>query len=65
MLSEFDSQILRYICKGYSNIEIAKMLFFSVQCIKSHISMLLKRYKVRNRVTLAYLAGRDKVFPDI
>ena len=61
-MTELDREILRYICKGYTNSEIAEKTCFSIQCIKAHISNILKEHNSKNRVNLAYLAGINHCF---
>lgn len=54
---EFD--VLRLIVMGKSNTEIAKELFISVHTVKSHVSSILEKMFVGDRVQLAVRAVRE------
>ena len=44
--------MLVLLCNGYSNAEIAERLFVSEATVKSHVSHLMKKYKVSSRLKL-------------
>lgn len=52
-LSRRKTEILRHICKGYSNKEIAARLCISEQTVKTHCNHLYKKFGVSNRLQLA------------
>jgi len=54
-------EIAKYIIKGYSNSEIAKMLFVSKSTVKVHVSNILQKTKAKNRVNLAYILGSIEI----
>lgn len=52
-LTNRELDVLIYVTQGYSNSEIANKLNVSVHTIKSYISSLLKKFCVKERVSLA------------
>ena len=57
-LTKRELEILKYICKGMSNKEIAQKLFVSEQTVKSHCNHLFKKFGVSSRLKLAIKAPR-------
>jgi DNA-binding NarL/FixJ family response regulator len=60
-LTNREIEIAQYIIKGYSNSEIAKMLFVSKSTVKVHVSNILQKTKAKNRVNLAYILGSIEI----
>ena len=59
-LSDRELEVLKLIAKGYSNEEIAKELFVSMATVKTHITHILMKLDLRDRVqavVLAYESG--------
>jgi DNA-binding NarL/FixJ family response regulator len=59
-LTERELEVLKLIAKGYSNEEIAKELFVSMATVKTHITHILMKLDLRDRVqavVLAYESG--------
>jgi DNA-binding NarL/FixJ family response regulator len=59
-LTAREEEILRHLGRGYSNAEIAQMLVLSEHTIKTHVTHLLRKLRLRDRtqaVVLAYEAG--------
>jgi len=52
-LTKRESHILKQICDGFSNIEIANDLNVSLSTVKTHTYNLFKKLKVSNRVQAA------------
>lgn len=59
-ISPREAEIIREICNGLSNQEIADKLFISLQTVKDHTSRIYMKINVRNRMQLmALVRGMD------
>jgi DNA-binding CsgD family transcriptional regulator len=59
-ISPREAEIIREICNGLSNQEIADKLFISLQTVKDHTSRIYLKTNVRNRMQLmALVRGMD------
>ncbi len=59
-ISPREAEIIREICNGLSNQEIADKLFISLQTVKDHTSRIYLKANVRNRMQLmALVRGMD------
>lgn len=56
LLSEREMEILRLICRGYSNPEIADILFLSPLTVKTHRNNILKKLGLNNTASLIHFA---------
>ena len=56
-MTERERQVLRGICEGLSNHEIARRLDIGGATVKTHVSRVLQKLGVRSRVQAALLAG--------
>jgi DNA-binding NarL/FixJ family response regulator len=63
-LSKRENEILKLICKGFSNNEIASTLGISRRTIEGHRSSLLDKTGVKNSVHLALYAKRNQILFD-
>lgn len=57
-LTERERQILELVAAGQSNKEIGQQLFLSEKTVKHHMTNILQKLQVRNRVEAALLAQR-------
>ena len=55
-LTEREREVAEAIGRGASNAEIAEELFMSVATVKAHVTRLLSKLEVSNRVQIALLA---------
>ena len=58
-LTRREEEILELICQGYSNEQIAKMVYLSVKTIEKHKSSLFQKTDTSNTVNLIIYAFRN------
>ncbi len=58
-LTERETQILRLIAEGKENTEIGEELYISPRTVKNHISSLLAKLQIQNRIQAAVYAVRS------
>ena len=56
-----EAQILKLITQGYSNNEIAKELFVSINTTKAHVANILQKLEVEDRLQAALKALKHKI----
>jgi two-component system, NarL family, response regulator DegU len=61
-LTERETEVLQYICKEYSNAEIAEKLFISVRTVEGHRTNLLLKTGCKNTAGLALFAVKYRIF---
>ena len=61
ILSRRELEVLRLICKEYSNAEIAEQLFLSVSTVETHRKNLIAKLGVNNTVGLVKFALRNNL----
>jgi DNA-binding NarL/FixJ family response regulator len=59
-LTERERAVLELIGRGLTNKEIAAELFLSEKTVKAHITVILQKLGVRNRVEAALLVAKQK-----
>lgn len=64
-LSPRELQVLAYLVDGDENKEIAQKLSISEQTVKNHVSMIMTKTGVRNRVQLAVLAVKGNLVNEL
>jgi NarL family two-component system response regulator LiaR len=60
-LTQRELEVLRFMVKGMNNNEIAKMLTVSLSTIKFHVSSIISKMNVANRVEAAALAVEKRL----
>jgi len=60
VLSKREREVVELICLGYSNADIAKMLFISEHTVKDHTKKIYPKMGVHSRFELATLVNRLK-----
>ena len=54
-LSERQQEVAALACLGFTNAEIAEKLDISLETVKTHIKVILRKFKVRGRHQLRYI----------
>jgi len=54
-LSERQQEVAALACLGFTNAEIAKRLAISLETVKTHMKVILRKFKVRGRHQLRYI----------
>jgi len=60
-LTEREIEVLKLICDGYSDIDIAEKLFLSPQTVNKHRANILSKTGVKNSVSLVVYAIKNKI----
>ena len=60
-LTTRESQILKLMTEGYSNMEIAQMLVISINTTKAHVANILQKLEVDDRLQAALKALKYKI----
>jgi DNA-binding NarL/FixJ family response regulator len=60
-LSERELQVLRLVAEGKGNQEIGEALFIGQSTVRNHISSILMKLQVENRVQAAVRAVKDRI----
>lgn len=60
-LTTREMEVLKLICKGFSNREIGECLGISHHTAKAHTEAITRKLKTRNRTTAAFIAGYKNI----
>ena len=60
-LSRRESDVLRLVTEGYTNVQIAEVLDISAHTVKSHVNSLFNKLGVNDRTQAAVLAARSNL----
>jgi DNA-binding NarL/FixJ family response regulator len=60
-LTEREKEVLELLAKGLTNREIGAQLYLSEKTVKHHVTVILQKLDVRNRVEAALLVARRRV----
>ena len=60
-LTARESQILKLMTEGYSNMEIAQLLVISINTTKAHVASILQKLEVDDRLQAALKALKNKI----
>ena len=60
-LSERELDVLRLLATGKENTEIARALVISPKTVKNHVSRILNKLELKNRVEAAVFAVRNNI----
>lgn len=60
-LTSRETQILKLITEGYSNIEIARELYVSINTTKAHVASILQKLEVDDRLQAALKALKERL----
>ena len=63
-LTERELDVFRLIARGLSNTEIGEKLYISETTVKTHITHILQKLNLRDRVQAVVLAHETRVFDD-
>ncbi len=58
-LSRRETDVLRLVTEGYTNVQIAEVLDISAHTVKSHVNSLFNKLGVNDRTQAAVLAARS------
>lgn len=61
-LSRREEMVMRLVCEGMENGEIAEMLYLSPNTVKRHVSTVFQKVGVRNRSEFVKYASENKLF---
>ncbi len=54
-LTNRESEVIKLVCQGYSNNEIAQKLYISPHTAKAHLSSIIYKFNAKNRTHVAYI----------
>lgn len=61
LLTAQEKKVLKLVANGETNKEIAAALYISPATVKRHLENILKKLQVKNRVTAAVYAVKERM----
>ena len=61
VLSDRETEILKFICKGMSNTDIAEELSISQRTVEGHRSKILNKTEAKNSIHLVLYAVKNMI----
>ncbi|NTU43178.1 MAG: response regulator transcription factor [Nitrospirales bacterium] len=58
--SRREKEVIRHVCSGHSNKEVASMIGVSERTVKAHLHRIFKKFKLSSRLELAILAMKSR-----
>ena len=59
LLTNREKEVLQLIAKGFTNPEIAEILFISIHTVKAHLESLYYKFSVHNKVQVVVRALKE------
>ena len=56
-----EKEVLQYICRGLTNKEIGEIMYISKYTVRTYISSILYKLKVKNRTEAVYKAIKNNL----
>lgn len=60
-LTKRELEVLKHICKGHSNAQIAEKLYISIRTVEGHKSNLIRKTGVKNTISLVMYALKNEL----
>ena len=60
-LTARENEVLKLMVKGYSNLKISKELSITESTVKAHVSSILRKLKVSNRIKAVVFAIKENL----
>lgn len=60
-LSARELEVLKLLVEGYSNPEIARAMYLSINTIKTHVRSIMNKFAVECRIQVAVFAVRHQL----
>jgi DNA-binding NarL/FixJ family response regulator len=61
MLTIREKEVLKLVCKGYTNPQIADVLCISVHTAKAHVQSIIRKLNAGNRTLATYIAAKNNL----
>ena len=62
LISSAENRVLNYVIEGYTNSEIAKKLNLSKRTVETHMTSMLAKLQIKNRVQLTRFVIDSELF---